>query len=70
MLSHVGWTIVTDVTEVRGAFFFTTKESKKGKSWTLKMKVELSFESSTTMYQTKQRNIRDSLFVNITSLRA
>jgi hypothetical protein len=41
MLSYVDWTIATNVTQVPSAFFFTTKASKKVKSWNLKMKVEL-----------------------------
>jgi len=70
MLRHLDWTIVNDVTNLRSALFFTIKESKKDNSWTLKVKVKLYFESSTKIYQTTRRNIRDSLFIKITSLRA
>jgi len=70
MLSHVDWSIVTDVDEVRSAFFFRINESKKGKSWTLMMKVELLPKTATTIYQTTRRNIREILFISITSLRS
>jgi hypothetical protein len=69
MSSHVTWTIVTGVADECSAFFFSIKESKKGDSWALTMKAVVSFESSTTIYQITRRNIRDSLFISITSLR-
>jgi hypothetical protein len=31
MLSHVGWTIVTDVDEARSAFFFQNQGIQEGK---------------------------------------